>query len=137
MGEQMSGPEPVNQYPFVEKRESWPCGDHEKRISLTERSVTSMERTMEAVSTKLDLILAQITRVAILEEKHSTQQTDLNRAHSKIAELTGKHDTLAEEIRAFMNFTKGQNKVLWVLGTAVAGLFIKVLFFAANNGMTP
>lgn len=133
----MSQQEPVNQYQFVEKREGLPCADHEKRIALTERSVTSMERTMEAVSTKLDLILAQITRVAILEEKHSTQQTDLNRAHSKIAELGKDHDRLAEEIRGFMNFTKGQAKVMWALGGAVAALFIKILFFAASSGMTP
>ena len=76
-------------------------------------------------------------RLAILEEKHTNQQTDLNRAHSKIAELGKDHDRLAEEIRAFMNFTKGQGKVLWAIGAAVAGLLIKALFFAANNGMIP
>lgn len=129
--------EPENQYPYIEKRANPPCAEHEKRLALTERSVSSMERTMEAVSTKLDLILAQITRVAILEEKHTNQQSDLNRAHSKIADLSSKHDTLAEEIRAFMNFAKGQGKVLWALGGVVGLLLIKVLFFAAGQGMTP
>lgn len=133
----MSAHEPVNQYPFVEKRESLPCADHEKRISLTEQAVMSIKQTNEGMTTKLDLILAQITRVAILEEKHTNQQTDLNRAHSKISELTTKHDTLAEQSREFMNFTKGRDKVLWVIAAAVGVLLVKVLFFAANNGMTP
>ena len=134
----MSAQEPVNQYPFVEKRQSsFPCPDHEKRIALTEQAVLSIKQTNEGMTTKLDLILAQITRVAILEEKHTNQQTDLNRAHSKIAELIKDHDRLAEEIRAFMNYTKGQGKVMWAIGAAVAALFIKMLFFAANQGMTP
>lgn len=129
--------EPVNEYPYVERRASAPCADHEKRISLTERSVNTMERTMDAVSTKLDLILAQITKVAILEEKHSNLIIDNDRAHKKISDLGTKFDALAEESRAFMNFSKGQNKVLWALGGVVGVLLIKVLFFTAQHGMTP
>lgn len=130
--------EPVNQYPYIEKREGhFPCADHEKRLSLTEQAVLSIKQTNEGMTTKLDLILAQITRVAILEEKHTNQQTDLNRAHSKIAELSKDHDRLSEEMRAFMNFHKGQAKIIWALGGVVGALVIKALFFAANSGMTP
>lgn len=129
--------EPVNEYPYVERRSGAPCADHEKRISLTERSVNTMERTMDAVSTKLDLILAQITKVAILEEKHSNLIIDNDRAHKKISDLTDKFDALAVESREFMNYTKGQNKVLWAIGGVVMALVIKALFFAANHGMTP
>ena len=111
--------------------------DHGQRIALTEKSVHSMERTMEAVSTKLDLILAQITRVAILEEKHSTQQADVTRAHAKIESNQVKLDALAVESRAFINYTKGQNKILWALAGAVGVLLVKVLFFTASHGMTP
>ena len=129
--------EPVNEYPYVDRRSGAPCADHEKRISLTERSVNTMERTMDAVSTKLDLILAQITKVAILEEKHSNLIIDNDRAHKKISDLADKLDKLAEETRAFMNYSKGQQKVMWAIGTAVAVLIVKALFFAANHGMTP
>lgn len=114
-----------------------PCQDHERRLSLCEQSLASLKQTNEGITTKLDLILAQITRVALLEEKHTNLMADNNRAHSKIAELAKDHNKLSEEIRAFMNYTKGQNKVLWWIGGIVAGLFIKVVFFAAGNGMTP
>lgn len=113
-----------------------PCADHGQRLALNEKSVTGVERTMEAVSTKLDLILVQITKVAILEEKHSNLIIDNDRAHKKIGELTTKFETLATETRAFINYARGQNKVLWVLGGAVAGLLIKALFFAAKSGMS-
>lgn len=129
--------EPENQYPFVERRTAYPCSDHDKRLTMAEKAVTSVEKVMEAVSTKLDLILAQITKVAILEEKHSNLIVDNDRAHKKIANLEQKHDELATEIRAFMNHTKGQQKVMWAIGSAVAALVVKALFFAANHGMTP
>ena len=104
---------------------------------MAEKNLTSVEKVMDAVSTKLDLILAQITKVAILEEKHSNLIIDNDRAHKKISDLTDKFDKLADETKAFINYSKGQNKVLWAIGGVVMALVIKALFFAANNGMTP
>ena len=104
---------------------------------MAERNLSSVEKVMDAVSTKLDLILAQITQVAILEEKHSNLIVDNDRAHKKIGDLADKLDKLAEETRAFMNYSKGQQKVMWAIGGIVMALVIKALFFAANNGMTP
>lgn len=138
--------EPENQYPYINKRltDSLPCTDHEKRMGaietktvLTEQAVLSLKATNEGLTTKMDLLLAQMTKVALLEERNITQQVDITRAHKKIEDLEKKHDDLALEIRAFMNFSKGQQKVMWAIGTAVAALVIKALFFAANNGMTP
>ena len=96
-----------------------------------------MERTMEAVSTKLDLILAQITKVAILEEKHSNLIVDNDRAHKKIESLTKEVADLAKETRAFINYSQGRDKVLWAIGGGVLLLGVKVLFFTASHGMTP
>ena len=104
---------------------------------MAERNLSSVEKVMDAVSTKLDLILAQITKVAILEEKHSALIVDNDRAHKKISDLAEKFDRLAEESRAFMNYSKGQQKVMWAIGGVVMALVVKALFFAANNGMTP
>lgn len=115
----------------------YPCADHERRLSLTEQSVQSLKATNEGITTKLDLILAQITRVALLEEKHTNLYIDNDRAHKKIHDLDRSHDELARESREFMAYTRGQNKILWAIGAATAALFIKVVFFAANNGMTP
>lgn len=112
----------------------YPCADHERRISLTEQSVASLKQTNEGITTKLDLILAQVTRVALLEEKHTTLMTDNNRAHSKISSLEKDIEELGRESREFINYTKGQNKILWGIGAVVATLFIKVVFFAAVTG---
>ena len=114
----------------------YPCADHDRRISLTEQSVASLKQTNEGITTKLDLILAQVTRVALLEEKHTSLVTDNNRVHNKIAGLEKDIEKLGLESREFINYTKGQDKVLWGICAAFAALFTKVLFFAAGNGMT-
>lgn len=128
--------QPMHQ-PVYDRRASNPCAEHEKRISLTEQAVMSLKSTNEGITTKLDLLLAQMTKVALLEERNITQQIDLSRAHSKIESNADKLEALSVESRAFMNYTKGQTKVLWAIGTAVFGLLVKALFFAANNGMQP
>ena len=58
------------QRPLMDRRAQLPspCAEHERRIALTEQSVTSLKLTNEGITTKLDLILAQVTRVALLEE---------------------------------------------------------------------
>lgn len=134
----MSDNNPMTNTPF-DRRDprQYPCSDHEKRVSMMEKSVTAVERTMDAVSTKLDLILAQITKVAILEEKHSNLILDTDRAHKKIEDLSDKLDKLSEETRAFINYTRGQNKVLWAIGAGFIVLLVKVLFFSAQHGMAP
>lgn len=114
-----------------------PCASHDRRISLTEQAVMSLKQTNEGLTTKMDLLLAAMTKVALLEERNVTQQIDLARANTRIDANADKMEKLAEESRAFMNYSKGQNKVLWTLGIAVGALLVKALFFAANNGMTP
>jgi hypothetical protein len=114
-----------------------PCANHEQRLALTEQAVMSLKQTNEGITTKMDLLLAQMTKVALLEERNITQQVDLGRAHSKIEANSDKLEKLADESRAFMNYSKGQNKVLWAIGSVVLGLLIKALFFAAGHGMTP
>ena len=114
-----------------------PCDNHTNRLTLLEHSSAATQKVMEAVSTKLDLILAQITKVAILEERHNNQQLDVDRAHGKIERIEKSVETLGIETRAFISYSQGRDKVLWTIAAAVAALFIKVLFFAANNGMTP
>ncbi len=121
----------------IERRASTPCASHENRISLTEQAVMSLKQTNEGLTTKMDLLLVQMTKVALLEERNVTQQIDLARANTRIDANAEKMEKLAEESRAFMNYSKGQNKILWAIGAAVAGLCVKALFFAANHGMTP
>jgi hypothetical protein len=95
-----------------------------------------LKRTMEGVSTKLDLILAQITKVAILEEKHSNSTADINRAHLYIANLEKDVKTLAEEVRAFISESKGMAKMGWAVWTILSGglglMLAKMFFFMPN-----
>lgn len=128
--------QPLHQ-PVYDRREQLPCPSNEQRIALTEQAVMSIKQTNEGIITKLDLLLAQMTKVALLEERHITQQLDLTRAHTKIEDNAKKLETLANESRAFMNYSKGQAKVLWAIGASVLALLIKAMFFAAGHGMTP
>lgn len=111
--------------------------DHEKRIALIEQMHAQTGATMQAVSGKLDQILAQINRIAILEEKHTTQQVDVTRAHSRVGAVENSLNALSVEAREFINYSKGRDKVLWAIGAGVLLLSVKVLFFAASHGMTP
>ena len=122
---------------MFERRTNMPCSDHEKRLALTEQAVMSIKHTSEGMTTKLDLILAQITKVAILEEKHSNLLIDNDRAHKKIETVNREVEELAKETRAFISYSQGRDKVLWALGAVVLGLFVKALFFASSHGMTP
>ena len=97
----------------------------------------SSKTTNEGLTMKMDLLIVQMTKITVLEERHGSHQADLLRANTRIDENAKKFESLAEESKAFMNFTKGQNKVLWLISTVVAALCIKALFFAANHGMTP
>ena len=126
--------QPVNPH---DRRAQFPCASHEQRIALTEQAVMSLKQTNEGITTKLDLLLAQMTKVALLEERHVTQQQDLTRAHSKIESTNKELDELAVETRKFIAYSQGQDKVLWAIGAVVLALVTKALFFAANAGMTP
>lgn len=97
----------------------------------------SLKQTNEGITTKLDLLLAQMTKVALLEERNITQQQDITRAHTKIEMNSEKLEALSQESRAFINYSKGQAKVIYAIGGVVFGLLVKALFFAANHGMTP
>lgn len=109
--------------------------EHEKRITITEQAVDAINRANEANALKLDLILAQITKVAVLEERHKNQELDVNRAHNSVSSLRQDLNTLSTEAREFIAYSKGQSRVLWWLSGIVGGLFVKVFLFAASTGM--
>lgn len=111
--------------------------NHERRISLLEQANVETHCAMDAANKKLDLILAQTTRMAVLEEKHQAQQVDVSRAHDRVADLEAMVNMFAIETRAFINYSKGRDKVLWALSGVVFGLLIKALFLASSHGMTP
>lgn len=125
------------QLQFVERRaEPYPCAK-EAVIAGLLHDRDDIKKTMETVSSKLDLILAQITKVAILEERHSNSVADIDRAHGLISKLEKDVRQISDEIRAYINETKGMAKMAWtvwtILSSAVGLMLVKVLFFASNN----
>lgn len=118
---------------LIERRQQMPCADHDGRLKLIERSHEDARRTMEGVSTKLDLILAQLTKVALLEEKHANSTADINRAHLYINNLQADVKVLSREVRDFISQAKGMSRLAWALWTLLSGgvgaMLIKVLFF--------
>ena len=130
--------------PLADRRKSSDCDDHERRLIGIEHANASVKSALESLNTKVDLILAQVTKVAILEEKHTAQQIDLTRAHRKIETLEAEHakeieslckkvDELAIESRSYISETRGMAKMavfIWTtMGAAVFLLMIKVMFF--------
>lgn len=130
--------------PPVERRSKSECDDHERRLIGIEHDSASVKSALDSLNTKVDLILAQVTKVAILEEKHTAQQIDLTRAHRKIETLEADHakeieslrkiiDDLAIEARSYINESRGMAKmglIVWTsLGAAVLLLLVKILFF--------
>ena len=112
----------------AERRKAREC-KHEVSIQALKASENSMQKTLDGVSVKLDMILAQITKVAVLEEKHSSQTADVNRAHKYIKDIDDKHAELAKEARAFINQAKGMWAVIAFLGLSGLLTLIKVMFF--------
>lgn len=123
----------------IERRKNCEC-KHEASIHALKQSETSMQKSIDSVSAKLDLILAQITKVAVLEEKHSNQSADVNRAHKYIQDLETKQrgdmkdmekalESLALETRAFINQAKGMWAVIAFIGAGGLLTLAKVFFW--------
>lgn len=131
----------MSEQPFTLKRQTDstppPCQDHDRRLALVEQTMAGIRSTNEQISSKLDLLITAMTKVALLEERHLSQQTDLNRAHERIGKTMDLLSAHIQTTEAFINYSKGRDKVLWAMGVAVAALIVKALFFAANAGFHP
>ena len=109
----------------------------EGRIVILEQQDISIKEGLHQMLSKTDLILAQLGRVAVLEANHSHQSETMTRAFAKITAV----ETDMKSLTDFMNKAKGMAQfayIIWgALGAGVFMLFIKVLFFMGNNGVTP
>lgn len=102
------------------------------RIDTLERRDESIFSTLKKMEdkfdAKLDLILFQINKIAVLEANHQHHSNALDRAFEKIEHL---EDSI-RETEAFRNKTEGMAKMAWTLWAAISGivgfLLIKVFF---------
>ncbi len=96
----------------------------ERRDETIFSAIKKMEDKFDA---KLDLILFQIQKIAVLEANHQNHQAGMERAFSRIEAL----EDQSRELQAFKNQTSGMARMAWVLWTAlgvsVAGIIVKIL----------
>jgi hypothetical protein len=106
-----------------------PCF-HEKRLEVIERRYDGLQEALKKMEdkfdAKLDMILFQINKVAILEEKHSYQSAALERAFSKIQLL----DEAVDALSSFKDRTEGMARMAWLIwsamGVTIGGIVLKV-----------
>jgi len=113
----------------------------DRRISGLESSYSYLKDTMKEIVEKLNSILEQSTKVAILAEKQANHAIDLERAERRIVEVEAKYSTLHTQVSEFISFIRGLTKlayILWTsLGAVVFLILIKILFFLGKQGFMP
>ena len=113
----------------------------DRRISGLESSYSYLKDTMKEIVEKLNSILEQSTKVAILAEKQANYAIDLERAERRIVEVEAKYSTLHTQVSEFISFIRGLTKlayILWTsLGAVVFLILIKILFFLGKQGFVP
>jgi hypothetical protein len=95
----------------------------EKRDETIFAALKKMEDKFDS---KLDLILFQINKIAVLEANHNNHAQGMQRAFSKIESL----ESADRELEAFRNKTEGMAKMAWILwgaiGSGVLALLVEV-----------
>ncbi len=96
----------------------------EKRDEALIESLKTLENRFDA---KLDLILSQISKIAVLEVNHQNATSAINRAFSKLEEV----EKTTRELVTFRDHTEGMAKMAWLLwglmGTGLGFLIIKAI----------
>lgn len=109
---------------------SEPCTSMHRIETLERKEETifnALKKMEDKFDAKLDLILFQIQKIAVLEANHQNHQAGMARAFDRIDHL----EQQARDLQAFKHQTSGMAKMAWILWTAlgisVAGLVVKVL----------
>jgi hypothetical protein len=111
----------------------------ERRVSALEGSHNYVKSAVEEIVGKLDKILEQNTKVAVLAEKQAMHAIDLDRVERRISSVEDKHATLLQTVTQFISFISGLTKLAYVLWTTLSGvtliILIKMLFFMGKMGV--
>ncbi len=104
-----------------------PCTQHH-RITNLEKSYEGLMEKLQIIENKfdgkLDLILMQINKIAVLEANHNNHSQAMGRAFSKIEQL----ETDNRKLNDFKSTTEGMAKLAWVIwGTLGAGVFTLII----------
>ena len=103
---------------------------HERRLETLERRyemlLDNIRKMEDKFDTKLDLILLQINKVSILEEKHTYQSAALERAFNRIQLL----DDAMDKLSSFKDHTMGMAKMAYIIwgamGVSITAMLVKI-----------
>lgn len=113
----------------------------DRRIGALEGAHTFLKASVEEIVNKLDKILEQNTKIAVIAEKQANHQVDLERAETRIKDMEAKHLALYTQVSEFISFIRGLTKLAYVLWTSISAvvmlLLIKVMFFLGKSGFVP
>lgn len=116
----------------------------EAKIAMLEQRDAMIIDLLGKLEQKTDLILMQITKVAVLEVNHDHQSEALARAFNRIESLeravsdsakesARQIESLGTETRKFMNQMEGMAKgarILWtIMGSGLGIMMVKTLFW--------
>lgn len=113
-----------------------PCSQHH-RIGTIEKNMDGVMEKLQAMESKfdgkLDLILMQINKIAVLEANHANHSSALGRAFDKVEKL----EEDSRRLNEFKSKAEGMAQLAWVLwgsiGAGTLALMFKV-FLASNGG---
>ena len=87
-----------------------------------------LEKMENKFDTKLDMILMQMSKLAVLEANHSTHNAEMQKLSNEVSTCKA----AITDVTAFKHHTQGMAKMAWILWTALSGLvgflLVKVLF---------
>lgn len=105
---------------------------HDGKIAMLEQRDQMIVDSLNKLEGKVDLILMQITKVAVLEVSHANQNEAIARSFKRIEDLEASLKNLSKESSDFISYTKGMAKmamIMWgILTGAVSLLGIKIIF---------
>lgn len=106
-----------------------PCLQSHRIATLEKRDddlLASFKAMTEKFDTKLDVIISQISKIAILEVEHQNHKSSISRAFDAIDALGKKVELLS----SFKDKAEGMTKMAWVLwsamGLSITTLIIKI-----------
>ena len=87
-----------------------------------------LEKMENKFDAKLDMILMQMSKLAVLEANHSTHNAEMQKLSNEVSTCKA----AITDVTAFKHHTQGMAKMAWILWTALSGLvgflLVKVLF---------
>jgi hypothetical protein len=125
--------------------ESRVADTYEARLVTLENQDEGLREALHKFESKLDLILAQVSKIAVLEANHTHHSSGLDRAFVQITTVDRKLDAHVEvlvsrmgQFEEFMNKTRGMAQMAYLLwgafGAGLALIFVKVMFFMSSHG---